>query len=81
VAGSYGGISFMVLAVLFILVEVALLAWPCSTYLWHDFRHEAIAPGRQALMTACGVVALGLSGLTFALPMRRGVRALESMSE
>ena len=28
VAGSYGGVAFMVLAVLFILAEIALLGWP-----------------------------------------------------
>ena len=42
VAGSYGGVAFMVLAVLFILVEIALLAWPASVYLWHEYdRHPA----------------------------------------
>jgi len=30
VAGSYGGVVFMVLAVLFILVLTALVAWPAS---------------------------------------------------
>ena len=81
VAGSYGGIAFMVLAVLFILVEVGLLAWPCSTYLWHEFRHQAIPADRQALMTLCGLAALGLSVATFSLSMARGVRALERLGE
>ena len=44
VAGSYGGVAFMVLAVLYILTTVALLAWPASTYLWHDYRGLPISP-------------------------------------
>jgi len=45
VAGSYGGISFMVTAVLYILVTVALLAWPASQYLCTSIG-AAIAPRR-----------------------------------
>ena len=44
VAGSYGGIAFMVVAVLFILVEIALVAWPSSIYLWHDYRRAPLPP-------------------------------------
>ena len=49
VAGSYGGVAFMVLAVLYILATVALLAWPASLYLWHEYRGLPIAPRRQAV--------------------------------
>jgi ABC-2 type transport system permease protein len=79
VAGSYGGIAFMVLAVLFILVAVGLLAWPASTYLWHQYRGEPIALGRRLFMTLCLLAALALSLATFLIPMRQGVRALEQM--
>jgi ABC-2 type transport system permease protein len=79
VAGSYGGIAFMVLAVLFILVVVGLLAWPASVYLWHQYRGEPIAPGRQALMALSLLGALATSLATFWFPMRQGVRALEQM--
>jgi ABC-2 type transport system permease protein len=79
VAGSYGGIGYMVLAVLFILVEVALLAWPSSIYLWHDYRGLAVPPSRWALMalalSAAAAVAIG----TFWTAMQRGVQALERM--
>ena len=44
IAGSYGGVAFMVLAVLYILTTVALLAWPASLYLWHDYRGLRIPP-------------------------------------
>src|SRR6187397_1491155 len=45
VAGSYGGIGYMVLAVLFILVEVSLLGWSSSIRLWHEYRGIRIPPG------------------------------------
>jgi ABC-2 type transport system permease protein len=79
VAGSYGGIAFMVLAVLFILVVVGLLAWPASTYLWYQYRAEPIALGRRVLMALSLVAALATSLATFWFPMRQGVRALEQM--
>ncbi len=44
VAGSYGGVAFMVLAVLYILTCVALVAWPVSLYLWYDYRSLPIPP-------------------------------------
>ena len=80
IAGSYGGVAFMVLAVLYILATVALLAWPSSIYLWHEYRGLPIAPpapgvdGRRAWRAA-----VALSLLTFWSSMRRGVRALEEL--
>jgi ABC-2 type transport system permease protein len=79
VAGSYGGVSFMVLAVLYMLVTVALLVWPASTYLWHQMHHLSISPTRQVWMASLFGLAALLSLLTFWLPMRRGVRALEEL--
>jgi len=79
VAGSYGGVAFMVLAVLFILATVALLAWPASIYLMHQSRGEAITAGYRAGMILCFGAATALSTATFWLPMRRGIRALEEM--
>lgn len=81
VSGSYGGVSFMVLAVLFILVEIALLAWPSSLYLWYDYRDIPLPPGRIAFMALCfGAAALVALG-TFWTAMARGVRALEALGE
>jgi ABC-2 type transport system permease protein len=79
VAGSYGGVAFMVLAVLYILVTVALVAWPASSWLWHEYRGLPLAPRRQAWMALCLAGALALSLLTFWTAMRRGVRALEEL--
>ncbi len=47
------GVAFMVLAVLFIMVVVGLLAWPASTYLWFELRGQAIPGGRVAGALAC----------------------------
>jgi hypothetical protein len=77
VAGSYGGIAYMILAVLFILVEIGLLAWPSSIYLWHSFRGIPLRPRHLALMAGAFTAAAALCALAFLVPMRRGVRALE----
>jgi ABC-2 type transport system permease protein len=81
VSGSYGGVAFMILAVLFILVEVALLAWPASLYLWFQYRHLPLPPSRQALMAVCFTVAAGIASLTCWLSMRGGVAALERLGD
>jgi ABC-2 type transport system permease protein len=77
VAGSYGGIAFMVSAVLFIVAEIALLAWPSSVYLWYQWRGMAMPASRWAGMIACFGAALLLCLATFWISMRSGVRALE----
>jgi ABC-2 type transport system permease protein len=79
VAGSYGGIAFMVLAVLFSLVTIALLAWPTTVYLWSESRHQPVPASRWAPMAACLIAAAALSSVTFLLSMRRGIRALEEL--
>ena len=79
VAGSYGGVAFMVLAVLFILLEVALLAWPASQYLWHQYRGVTMSPGRRIGSGVAYLAALSVCALVFWLPMRRGIRALEAL--
>lgn len=79
VAGSYGGVAFMVMAVLFILATVALLAWPASVYMWHEYHSLPLAPWRRAEMALAFAAAAAGSLVTFWLPMRRGVRALESL--
>ena len=79
VAGSYGGIAFMVLAVLFILVETALLAWPSSLYLWHRFRGLPLPTSRMVLMGGCFLAAAALAVTVFLTSMHRGVLALEDL--
>jgi ABC-2 type transport system permease protein len=79
IAGSYGGVAFMVLAVSYILATVGLLAWPVSVYLWYDYRALAV-PARTGLWIAAVLAAAaGLSLAGFLVGMRRGVRALEAL--
>jgi len=79
VAGSYGGVAFMVLAVFYILTTVALLAWPTSIYLWHEYRGLPISTRRLAAIAVALGAAMLLSLGTFWSAMRRGVRALEAL--
>ena len=80
VSGSYGGVAFMILAALFILVEIALLGWPTSSYLWYHFRQLPLPVSRQLLMAGCFAAAAGLAVVTGLRAMRRGVAALERLS-
>jgi len=79
VAGSYGGVTFMIGAVLFVAIVIALLGWPSSLYLWHRMRHARLSSTEQALMAASFLSAAVLSLGTWWLSMRAGVRALEQM--
>jgi ABC-2 type transport system permease protein len=79
VAGSYGGIAFMILAVLFILVTILLVGWPSSVYLFHRVQLVPITIAQQVLMTASFLAAGVLSLATWQFSMQSGVRALEEM--
>jgi ABC-2 type transport system permease protein len=79
VAGSYGGIAFMVAAVAFIVIEIALVGWPTSLYLWYGQRGAPIPASRQVAITLMLASALALSLATFWIAMQRGIRALEEL--
>ncbi|MEW6323447.1 MAG: hypothetical protein AB1635_20440 [Acidobacteriota bacterium] len=79
VAGSYGGVAFMILAVLFVLVFIGLIGWPASVYLFSRVRRLPLTETRQALIVACFASAAAMSALTWWYGMRTGVRALEDL--
>ena len=79
VAGSYGGVAFMILAVLFVIVMIVLLGWPSSTYLYAQLRNRALTTGQEIFIGAMFTVAAALSIATWLLGMRTGVRALQEM--
>jgi ABC-2 type transport system permease protein len=81
VAGSYGGVAFMILAVLLIIVIVVLLGWPSTTYLIYQLRRMPIGTGRLTMMIVSFLAAAAISISTWLIGMRSGVRALEAMSE
>jgi hypothetical protein len=58
---------------------VALLAWPASQYLWHEYRGLPIAPHRLVAMAVSVGAAAALSLFAFRRSMRSGIRALEEL--
>jgi ABC-2 type transport system permease protein len=81
VAGSYGGVAFMMQAVLYILVMIGLVGWPASVYLLQQVRHTPLSAARELLMLTALVTAGAMSIAIWLLSMRSGVRALERMGE
>jgi hypothetical protein len=81
VAGSYGGVAFMILAVLFIIVTIALLGWSSALYLIRRLRAEPLTLGNQLGIAASFGAVAAMSIATWLLSMRSGIRALEAMRE
>ncbi len=79
VAGSFGGVAFMIASIFFVLVTIALLGWPASVYLFSQTRHRAIPALQQLQMGACCASALALSLGTWWYSMRAGVAALDRL--
>jgi ABC-2 type transport system permease protein len=79
VAGSYGGIAYMVIAVLFILIVIALLGWPSSVYLFHQSQGIPLDGSQQVAIVGGFLAAALLSAATWWFSMRSGVRALQEM--
>lgn len=80
VAGSYGGIAYMVMAVLFVLAIVALVGWPSSVYLFHQVRHVPLGRAEQLEILGCFTAAALISAAVWWMGMKSGVRALIEMS-
>jgi ABC-2 type transport system permease protein len=81
VAGSYGGVAFMMQAVLFVMAMIGLVGWPSSVYLLQRLRDRPFAASQLWLIAMCFVAACGLSLAIWLASMRSGVRALESMGD
>jgi ABC-2 type transport system permease protein len=79
VAGSYGGIAYMMQAVLFVLLMLVVLGWPSSMYLLQRTRGAALTPSQLLVMCACFLGAAGSSLAVWWGSMRAGVRALQNM--
>jgi len=80
VAGSYGGVAFMIVAVLLIIAMIVLVGWPSTTYLFYQLRHRPIPAVRLVLMGSCFAAATVLTVVTWLQGLRSGVRALDAMS-
>jgi ABC-2 type transport system permease protein len=80
VAGSYGGVAFMIVAVLYILVMIVLVGWPSAMWLFSRVRSYPLSAFREAMMAASFLLAAALSVATWLVSMRSGVRALDEMN-
>lgn len=81
VAGSYGGVAFMILAVLLIIVTIVLLGWPTTTYLFYQLRQRPIPTPRLVMMGVSYGAAVVVTIVTWLRGMRSGVAALDAMSD
>ena len=81
VAGSYGGVAFMVQAVLFVIVMIALVGWPSSLYLLQQVRGRPLTAAQAMLTAGCCATALAASVVVWLASMRSGVAALDAMSD
>ena len=79
VAGSYGGVAFMIVAVLYILVMVGLLGWPSSVFLFHQVRGIPLTDAQRAMMALSFTTAAAISVTVWLMGMRTGARALQEM--
>ena len=79
VAGSYGGVAFMVLAVLYVLAMIGLTGWPSSVYLYALSRNRVPTQPQQWMMAASFGAAMLTSLAIWLLGMRSGVTALQQM--
>jgi ABC-2 type transport system permease protein len=77
VAGSYGGVMFMIVAVLFVLAVCVLLGWPSSIYVWHRARNLPLETMDRWTIAVCFSATIALSVGTWWRSMRSGVKALE----
>ena len=80
VAGSYGGVAFMILAVLYIIVMIGLIGWPSAMWLFSRVRSIQLSAFREAMMAISFLLAAALSMATWLVSMRSGVRALDDMN-
>jgi ABC-2 type transport system permease protein len=78
-AGSYGGVAFMILAVLFILLMIGLVGGPSLLYLNRQVRGRALSNWDELRIAGGFTLAVVLSLVTWIGGMRFGVRGLESM--
>jgi ABC-2 type transport system permease protein len=81
VAGSYGGVAFMIQAVLFVIVMIALLGWPASIYMFQRARRLPLGASQQMLMAGCLASSAAISVTIWLASMRSGVRALRAMAD
>jgi hypothetical protein len=79
VAGSYGGVAFMIVAVLFTILIIALVGWPSSALLWYRVTRMPFTIRSIVAISGCFGAAVAMSVALCLGGMRSGVRALHEM--
>ncbi len=78
IAMSIGGISYMILSLLYIGVTIVLEAWPVYIYFSQQLFHHDHGGGSWGLYLAYGAVALLSAGVTI-FPLYLGVKRLQTL--
>jgi len=81
VAGSYGGVAFMIMAVLFMIAMIVLIGWASSITLFYRTTHLPVPLYARILVPSLFTTTVAMSVSTWWLGMRSVVRALEAMEK
>ena len=79
IAGSSGGVLYMIVATSFVATTMLLTALPVYLYLSSHYRGVSLDGRDTALMTTAGAVVVLLNVLAVWLPMRWGAEKLDAM--
>ena len=60
-------------------MEIVLVFWPSSVYLWYDYRRAPLPPRLWLPMGLAFGAAIAISLVVFWTSMKQGVQALEEM--
>jgi ABC-2 type transport system permease protein len=80
VAGSYGGIAFMIVAVLLVIITIVLVGWPSSVYMSRAARGMPFRTTHLLQISAGYIAAIVVMLSAWWIGMRSGIRALTEMS-
>ncbi|MBI2962552.1 MAG: hypothetical protein HYY35_02260 [Deltaproteobacteria bacterium] len=81
IPSSFGGVAYMILAILFIGVNVVLEAWPLWTLLASRLLDRPLSAGQRIGIAASFAAVALIDVAVFAAAARIGIRALESRRE
>jgi ABC-2 type transport system permease protein len=79
IPSSFGGVVYMILAILFIGVNVVLEAWPLWAILFTRLVHRPLSTGEVAGIIASFAAVVTFDLAVFAVATVRGIRALEEL--
>jgi ABC-2 type transport system permease protein len=80
IPSSFGGVVYMILAILFIGVNIVLEAWPLWAMLFTRLAHRPLSTTEVAGIVASFVALVAFDVAVFAVATVRGIRALEELT-